>query len=56
MNPDIELNEIILFAENLGKIPPNTSQLIIIDGTNTYRLIIESDLQKSAAIYLKYKP
>lgn len=56
MDPNLELNEIILFAENLGKIPPNTSRLLIIDGTNEYQLVIESDLQKSAAIYLKYKP
>ncbi|MFD2162578.1 hypothetical protein ACFSJU_09265 [Paradesertivirga mongoliensis] len=52
----LELNEIILFAENLGRIPPNTSQLLIVDGANTHRLMIESDKQKSAAIYLKYKP
>ncbi|MBC8053692.1 MAG: hypothetical protein H7Y13_11565 [Sphingobacteriaceae bacterium] len=51
----LELNEIVLFAENLGRIPPNTSQLIILDGNLTHKLIIESDKQKSAAIYLKYK-
>ncbi len=51
-----DLNEIILFAENLGHIPPNTSQLVIIDGNITHRLVIESDKQKTAAIYLKYKP
>jgi len=50
------LNEILIYAENLGNIPPNTSQLVIIDGTNTHRLIIESDKQKSAAIYLNYNP
>lgn len=52
----LDLNEIILYAENLGKIPPNTSQLLVIDGNNTHKLVIESDRQKSAAIYLKYKP
>jgi hypothetical protein len=55
MNPQIEVNELILFAENLGNIPPNTSQLLVIDGNITHRLIIESDKQKSAALYLKYK-
>ncbi|MEJ6979562.1 hypothetical protein WG906_03825 [Pedobacter sp. P351] len=56
MDPGLELNEIILFAENLGRIPPNTSRLIIIDGNITHQLVIESDKQKTAAIYLKYKP
>jgi hypothetical protein len=52
----IDINEILLFAENLGKIPPNTSLMEIIDGRHTYRLKIESDKQKTAAIYLRYKP
>lgn len=52
----IPVNEILLFAENLGKIPPNTSLMEIIDGKHTYRLKIESDKQKTAAIYLRYKP
>lgn len=56
MDRNRDLNEIILFAENLGNIPPNTSQLLIIDGNTTHRLVIESDKQKTAAIYLKYKP
>ena len=56
LDPDIVQNEIILFAENLGRIPPNTSQLIVIDGNEKHRLIIESDKQKSAAVYITYKP
>lgn len=55
---DTRLNnhEILLYAENLGQIPPNTSELIIIDGNNTHRVMIVSDKQKTAAVYLKYKP
>lgn len=56
LDPRIDLNELLLFAENLGKIPPNTSLMEIIDGKHTYRLKIESDKQKTAAIYLRYKP
>jgi hypothetical protein len=51
-----ELNEIILYAENLGQIPPNTSNLTIIDGDRTHHLIISSTKQVSAVIYLRYKP
>ena len=56
LDKNLELNELIIVAENLGKVPPNTSQLIIFDGINTHNLLIESDLQKSAALYLRYKP
>ncbi len=49
-------HELLLYAENLGLIPPNTSELILIDGETRHRVMIVSDKQKTAAIYLKYKP
>lgn len=52
----LEVNELILYAENLGLIPPNTSELILIDGETKHKVMIVSDKQKSAAIYLRYKP
>ena len=51
-----ELNEIILFAENLGQVPPNTSDLLIIDGNKRHQLIIRSTKQVSAVVYLRYNP
>lgn len=54
LNPNAELNEIILYAKNLGAIPPNTANLTIDDGTQKHRVLIESTLQKSAVIYLRY--
>jgi hypothetical protein len=54
LDPTIELNELLLFAENLGEIPPNTSELLVIDGSQTHRIMISSDKQKTAAVYLKY--
>lgn len=50
------LNEIILYANNLGEVPPNTSELIIRDGTRAQRINIESTKQTSAVIYLRYSP
>ena len=50
------LNEIILFANNLGEVPPNTSQLIIRDGKSAQKVNIESTKQTSAVIYLRYVP
>jgi len=56
LNSERELNELLLYAENLGRIPPNTSQLVLVDGDKTHRIMIESDKQKSAAIYIRFKP
>lgn len=52
----LTFHELLLYAENLGKIPPNTSSLLLIDGQRVHRIRIESDKQKTAAIYLRYKP
>jgi hypothetical protein len=56
LDPRIELHEVLLYAENLGLVPPNTSELILIDGENKYRIMIVSDKEKTAALYLRYKP
>jgi hypothetical protein len=56
LNPDIQLHELLLYAENQGTYSPNTSQLVIYDCENTFRLMIESDEQKTAAVYIRYEP
>ena len=50
------ISELIIFAENLGRIPPNTCVMMVDDGFTNQEVFIESSLQKSAVIYLKYKP
>ncbi len=52
----IELHELLLYAENLGKIPPNTSEMMLIDGEKRHRVMIVSDKEKTAAVYIRYKP
>ena len=56
LNRSIAVNELILYANNLGTIPPNTSVLTINDGIQKHKILIESSLQKSVALYLNYKP
>jgi len=56
LDPRLETHEILLYAENLGLIPPNTSELLIVDGNDTHKVMIVSDKQKTAAVYLRYKP
>jgi hypothetical protein len=51
----IELHELLLYAENLGKVPPNTSEMILVDGEKRHRVMIVSDKEKTAAVYLRYK-
>ena len=55
LNRQLAVNELILYANNLGDIPPNTSFLTIKDGEKNHKLLIESSLQKSVAIYIKRK-
>jgi hypothetical protein len=47
--------EILLVAENLGTIPPNTGLLVIRDGDKMYSLNFSADLQTNAAVVLRRK-
>lgn len=51
-----ELNELTMYAENLGEIPPNTALMIITDGEKRYEVRISSDLKKSGTIRFVNKP
>jgi hypothetical protein len=44
-----------LYAENLGKYPPNTGLLVIHDGEETYQLRFSADLQQNASIIFRRK-
>jgi len=50
------VNELVMYAENLGSIPPNTALMVVTDGTNRYEVRIASDLEKSGAIRFVHKP
>lgn len=56
LNRDTELHELILYAENLGRIPPNTSTLKVFDGTKEHQIQITSSKEVSAVVYLRYNP
>jgi hypothetical protein len=43
-------NELVMYADNLGSIPPNTALMIVTDGNKRYEVRITSDLQKSGTI------
>lgn len=50
-----EVNELTMFADNLGAIPPNTALMLVSDGENRYELRLSSSLEKNATIRIKRK-
>ena len=56
INPNVIINELIMYAENLGSIPPNTAVMIVTDGGKRYEVRIASDLKKSGVIRFVHKP
>ncbi len=48
-------NELTMFAENLGAIPPNTALMIVNDGDKRYEVRITSDTQKNGTIAFVHK-
>ncbi len=56
IDPDKEINELVMYADNLGEIPPNTALMIVHDGDNRYEQRIESDLGRNGTIRFSYKP
>ncbi|HEX4957968.1 MAG TPA: hypothetical protein VFV46_07300 [Lacibacter sp.] len=48
-----ETIQLTLFAENLGKIPPNSGLLVVYSGDQRYQVFFTSTLSKSAVVLLK---
>jgi hypothetical protein len=55
LDPNKEVNEITMFADNLGTIPPNTALMLVNDGKNRFDVRLSSNLQKSATVRLRRK-
>lgn len=50
-------SELVMYAENLGTIPPNTALMIITDEKKRYEVRVSSDLMQSGAIrFIPQKP
>lgn len=45
------MNYLILYAHNLGSVPPNTAAVIIDDGHKRQRYVLNSDLKQSDILY-----
>jgi hypothetical protein len=55
MDADQPHHELIMVADNLGSIPPNTSVMIITAGSNRYQVFISSSEQKNAKVVFDLK-
>jgi hypothetical protein len=52
---DNAYHELVMVAENLGDIPPNTSLMVVKSGDKVYEVRITSTQQKNAVIVFKYE-
>jgi len=55
LDSSLTVNEVSMFAENLGKYPPNTALMVISDGDKRYETFLSSDFQGNATIRLKLR-
>lgn len=55
MDEDNEEHELVMVAENLGRIPPNTSLMTVESGEQRFEVRITSTEQKNAVVRFKYQ-
>jgi len=56
MTPDLgDSLQLVMYAENLGSIPPNTGLLILQDGKDRYEIRFAGDFKKNSAVLLRRK-
>jgi CRISPR/Cas system-associated endoribonuclease Cas2 len=56
MDNNKQMQEVIMQAENLGSIPPNTALLIVTTGKKRYKLYLTSTDKRNAAVRFIYDP
>lgn len=49
------INELTMFADNLGSIAPNTALMIVTDGRNRHEVRMSSNLERNATIRIRRK-
>lgn len=54
MDESNDVHELVMVAENLGEIPPNTSLMIVTAGEQRFEVRITSTEQKNAMVRFKY--
>ena len=55
ITPGNEEFTLVLYADNLGKYPPNTGLLVVHDGDDVYNIRFSADFQKNAGVVFRRK-
>jgi hypothetical protein len=55
LDDDNDYQELVMVAENLGEIPPNTSLMVVKAGSQQFEVRITSTEQKNAVVIFKYE-
>jgi hypothetical protein len=55
VQPGNSSNELVMYAENLGSIPPNTALMVIYDGYKRYEINISSTKNSNGVVSFKLK-
>jgi len=56
LDEDEPVHELVMVAENLGSIPPNTALMIVNAGGKRYELFLTSTEKKNAMVVVEYRP
>lgn len=56
LDEDAPLHEIVMFAENLGSIPPNTALIVVTVDGKRYELHSSASFTENAVLTFEYKP
>ena len=55
INPGNSRNELVMYAENLGSIPPNTALMVIYDGDKRYEINVNSNKTTNGAVSFRLR-
>ncbi len=53
LDSTVNVNELTMFADNLGKYPPNTALMVISDRQKRYELYLSASLKQNASVRLR---
>lgn len=55
-SPEDKIHELVVVAENLGEIPPNTALMVITAGKKRYEVFLSSNESRNAKVVIEYIP
>lgn len=55
-SPEDKIHELVVVAENLGEIPPNTALMVITAGKKRYEVFLSSNESRNAKVVIEFVP